>query len=204
MAWRLAKALVRLKDQVNAAAPTRNKVSDGGIGNAEHASRASDHNPWIKINGMGVVSAYDTTHDPSGGVDGSALSESLTKDSRSKYIIFAGRIWKARTGKWETYRGPNSHHHHVHVSVKPESVDNDSPWTIELGGGMPPAPVPPSRPVLKLGSKGQEVRILQSKLGIEIDGQFGYGTQKAVMQFQEKHGLEVDGKVGKATWAKLG
>ena len=61
----MAKSLEVLLKQVNAQAPGRSKVSDGGIGDEEHSSRASDHNP----NAAGVVQALDLTHDPAGGFD---------------------------------------------------------------------------------------------------------------------------------------
>jgi len=127
--WRLAKSLEQLRSQVNTASPKRSKVSDGTIGDAAHASRSSDHNPWIKDSkGVGVVSAMDITHDPGDGVDGNILSRALIKDSRVKYVIFNSQIWKVRTGKWERYTGSNAHKQHVHVSVNPESLDDVRPW----------------------------------------------------------------------------
>ena len=57
--------------------------------------------------------------------------------------------------------------------------------------------------LLKLGSKGSDVKLLQEKLGIAVDGSFGPGTEKAVKEWQSKIGLKVDGVVGDATWAKL-
>lgn len=70
---RLANSLTRLRDQVNAAFPNRNKASDGWIGDASHAASASDHNP----NSQGVVSALDLTNDPANGFDVHALAERL-------------------------------------------------------------------------------------------------------------------------------
>src|SRR5215472_9581086 len=61
--WRVAKSLARLRTQINDAFPQRSKSSDGTIGDAAHASRSSDHNPWIVDDGIGVVSAFDVTHD---------------------------------------------------------------------------------------------------------------------------------------------
>jgi hypothetical protein len=58
-------------------------------------------------------------------------------------------------------------------------------------------------PVLKMGDAGDQVRTLQSALGITPDGDFGPGTKAAVMTLQKRHGLSVDGIVGKATWAVL-
>lgn len=57
---------------------------------------------------------------------------------------------------------------------------------------------------LKLGSKGDEVKLLQKKLNITDDGIFGKQTEEAVKAFQRKHNLEVDGIVGNKTWAALG
>jgi peptidoglycan hydrolase-like protein with peptidoglycan-binding domain len=47
------------------------------------------------------------------------------------------------------------------------------------------------------------VRILQQRLGIPDDGQFGAGTDAAVRKFQASRGLQVDGIVGDKTWAAL-
>lgn len=48
MSWRVAAALGAtgkngLLGEVNARAPTRSKVSDGGIGDARHSASVSDH-----------------------------------------------------------------------------------------------------------------------------------------------------------------
>jgi hypothetical protein len=67
MAWRPAKSLIQLRDQINQIAPNRSKASDGTIGDAAHASRASDHNPWVREGDAGVVTAIDITHDPDDG-----------------------------------------------------------------------------------------------------------------------------------------
>ena len=67
----------------------------------------------------------------------------------------------------------------------------------------PSAPTPD--PVLRTGSRGQEVKDLQSRLyqlgyyTDEIDGQFGGATKSAVIDFQKANGLEADGMVGSET-----
>ena len=58
--------------------------------------------------------------------------------------------------------------------------------------------------LLKNGSKGEDVKKLQNKLGLGADGVFGPGTEKAVKEWQSKNGLTADGIVGESTWAKLG
>ncbi|GAB3624102.1 hypothetical protein GCM10027418_21860 [Mariniluteicoccus endophyticus] len=58
-------------------------------------------------------------------------------------------------------------------------------------------------PVLKQGSKGEGVKVLQRFLKIKVDGSFGPDTLKAVKAFQKSKGLAQDGSVGPATWSKL-
>lgn len=54
--------------------------------------------------------------------------------------------------------------------------------------------------LLKLGSKGDEVKIVQKKLGLTVDGVFGPKTEAAVKEFQKKNGIYPDGMVGPKTW----
>jgi len=64
-------------------------------------------------------------------------------------------------------------------------------------------------PVLKVGSEGNLVRRVQTRLAIydylidEIDGIFGVKTEAAVKQFQFDQGLKVDGIIGTQTWTQL-
>lgn len=62
---------------------------------------------------------------------------------------------------------------------------------------------------IKLGSKGEDVAVLQQKLKDlgynvgNVDGHFGPKTHAAVEQFQSEMGLVVDGIVGARTWATI-
>jgi N-acetyl-anhydromuramyl-L-alanine amidase AmpD len=58
--------------------------------------------------------------------------------------------------------------------------------------------------ILKVGSKGEAVKSLQTFLNITADGIFGKNTEAAVKQYQENHGLVPDGIVGKRTWTSMG
>ena len=65
-----------------------------------------------------------------------------------------------------------------------------------------------SRPVLRMGDKGDDVMELQNELidagfRVRVDGDFGRHTDEAVRSFQELQGLKVDGVVGARTWALL-
>ena len=57
--------------------------------------------------------------------------------------------------------------------------------------------------VLKLGSRGNEVKLLQEKLNLKTDGIFGPLTEEAVKDFQRSNGLKVDGIAGANTLSKL-
>ena len=53
--------------------------------------------------------------------------------------------------------------------------------------------------LLKIGSKGDDVKKFQAKLGLVSDGIFGKGTEEAIKSFQTKNGLTPDGIVGEGT-----
>ncbi|MFI3121340.1 MAG: glycoside hydrolase family 19 protein [Methylococcaceae bacterium] len=57
--------------------------------------------------------------------------------------------------------------------------------------------------LLKVGSKGDDVKKMQEKLGLVADGIFGPGTEKAVKDWQSVNGLSADGLVGPASWEKM-
>jgi putative chitinase len=57
--------------------------------------------------------------------------------------------------------------------------------------------------VLRRGSKGPTVAAVQAKLGLTADGDFGPGTERALMGWQRENGLEPDGVAGPATLAKI-
>lgn len=135
-AWRLAASLQRLRDNVDALAPLRGRQSDGSIGDAAHASRNSDHNPWVEMNGKGIVTAIDITHDPANGCDAERLAESLreSRDPRVKYVIWNRRIFSAtiQAWQWRPYTGSNAHVHHIHISVQAEAerFDDSADWVV--------------------------------------------------------------------------
>lgn len=64
-------------------------------------------------------------------------------------------------------------------------------------------------PILKKGSKGEDVEVLQAMLnatigaGLVVDGNFGSETAIAVLRYQTWKALDVDGQVGPSTWASL-
>lgn len=57
--------------------------------------------------------------------------------------------------------------------------------------------------VLRKGSRGEGVKIMQEALGIGADGVFGPGTERALKEWQAANGLTPDGVAGPATFGKL-
>lgn len=208
MTWRLAESLKTLRSQINEALPIRDKSSDGSIGDENHASRSSDHNPWVDD---GVVTAIDITHDPRNGFDSYKFADFLReiRDPRIKYVISNGRIFSSEVSAWtwRKYSGSNKHDHHVHISVLPRKglYDDSHPWDLEGFGFSPSknAPPVPSVTVLARGTRGAAVEELQRLLKVEVDGHFGSKTEDAVRFYQKSNGLEPDGVVGLYTWLKL-
>ncbi|AXB41312.1 MULTISPECIES: peptidoglycan-binding domain-containing protein [Amycolatopsis] len=197
--------------------PKRDKTSDGTIGDAAHASRSSDHNPWVKdAAGVGVVRAIDIDVD---GIDAAWLAEHLRQRGRNGdrrltdggYVILNRRITNADFSGWHAYTGSNPHTSHVHVSFSRSRYDDRGTWGIVGGGGSTP---PPStgRSTLRQGSTGQAVKDLQAFLNraypayskLVVDGAFGPKTTAVVKEFQRRSGIASDGIVGPQTWTKLG
>lgn len=142
--WRVAKSLLKLRDQINAEFPQRKKDSDGTIGDSAHCPGSSDHCPNISDGGVGVVTGMDITHDPAHGLVAGDVAEQLrlSRDPRIKYIISNRRIanFQALGGQpayaWRPYAGANPHDKHFHISVKPgkagpEGYDTTFDWNIQ-------------------------------------------------------------------------
>lgn len=211
--WVLAPSLVTLIDQVDDLFPGRDRASDGSIGDPAHQTRKSGHNP-----GRGsYVHALDITHDPANGFDSYAFADLVRQrqDPRIKFVISHGRWFKSygpTPWQWRAYDGPSGHFQHVHIEVNEdhEGEHDGSSWfggqsfTQPSGGG---AEV--QLEVLRQGSQGGQVRALQSLLngiagqGLDVDGDFGPRTDRAVRNVQTVFGLDVDGIVGTHTWGAL-
>lgn len=138
-----------------------------------------------------------------------------------------GRGWKCNRGAWQNYTkrafsgAPGGDW--VHVEISNEFADDpdhyDRVFAELLGAAPAPAPTPAPTPApapapaasrrpypgkaLRRGSKGEDVKWTQSKVGATPDGDFGPRTDQAVRRWQSRQGLAVDGIVGPKTWARL-
>lgn len=148
MTWRNCQASLTFVAAVNAKWPGRDKASDGTIGDAAHATRSSDHNPWVVLNGVGIVRARDVDVD---GIDVAWCVEELRKlgqagDPRLNpggYVISNRRITKPDWSGWSVYTGANAHDHHFHTSYSTAAAgfDSQAPWAFLGGPAVPLAPV---------------------------------------------------------------
>lgn len=228
--WRVARSLLTLRAEVDKAFPHRDRASDGFIGDAEHATRDSDHNPFIVVDGVGVVRAGDTDAGPGINPDeahdqvGDAVAEVARRAGkaghpamgRGAYVICESKIASALSGwEWRPYTGQNRHNSHTHVSVAlaRAGFDSTKPWGFAAYVHPPkpvrppvprPKPRPKALPVLRRGvHRPAYVRIVQRYLGLRPDGVFGPKTAAAVSRFKRRHHLPADGVVGPRVWAIL-
>lgn len=221
--YRGAHALAALLTEINARAPRRDKRSDGWIGDTDHRNRTSDHNPWVRLGSVGIVTARDFDHDPTHGADMREIAEEIrvARDPRVKYLIFQGRILRSyaahglKAWQWGPYAGVNAHKLHLHVSVKSERkfYDDTRRWLFPPPTSARP-PRPPAKPTgnrvtapprtLREGMSGDDVRFVQAFIGgVVADGVYGPKTTRAVVAYQRMRGIAADGVVGPATWAHI-
>jgi hypothetical protein len=164
-AWFLVPALRQMLSELNAINPLRSKRSDGTIGDADHRSRQSDHNP----DPDGSVDALDPTDDPAAGIDIAVLWEELRirRDRRVRYAIHDGIWFWGWSGegrgfvpwRWYPYRGDNPHRSHGHISVEDAYENDTSPWWADAGG-------------LDMDSEAVTAAVLEAlrRFGLEADG----------------------------------
>jgi hypothetical protein len=132
MAWYLNPALSAFRTAVNAAYPTRDKASDGTIGD-EHHKPPSDHledadgsvDAWdmdVEVNGKGKPYAADVEH----------LKRVFQAHEASRYWIHNGQI-ASRSNGWrrEAYDGANPHNLHVHWNTRESHENSTKPWEVD-------------------------------------------------------------------------
>lgn len=198
--WHLAASLAELVREADERWPNRPKTSDGSIGDAAHAARASEHNP----DAGGVVRGLDLTR--ASAAMATAVIAAVKADARAWYVIHRGKIY-SRTHDWEArdYDGPNPHTDHLHVSVRSGLVGAVAgPWGLLVKADAPAEPKPvKAPPTLRRGATPAALReTLQRFLGVR-EAVYGDRTVAAVKRYQRQHDLVQDGVVGPKTWAVI-
>jgi hypothetical protein len=137
----LSKAGQQLRLQIDDSYPSRDRTSDGWIGDTRHSARPSDHNPDAKANF--IVRAVDIDRDLAGKKKPDLMPDladqirhAAKSDKRIAYIIFAGKIASPRMGwRWRKYSGINPHDHHCHISFTKKGDADGSFFNIPMIGG---------------------------------------------------------------------
>ncbi len=152
--WILVPCLVSLRQEFNTLAPTRDKSSDGSIGDEAHASSSSDHNPdetgatpYEDSDRLNEVHAIDVDIDlrKAGWTMAKAVEVIVTRhrtgaDDRLQNVIYNRRIW-SRSWGWTAreYTGSNPHDKHAHFSARylTAAETNTRPWGLLEEDDMP-------------------------------------------------------------------
>jgi len=151
MTWVLTPAMRRLRAEVDAIAPQRDRSSDGSIGDQAHASGASGHNPdetgraeYTDSDRVNEVRAIDLDGDlRTPGLTMEDIVQQLVRrcrtgaERRLAYIIYRRRIWGDGAGwREQPYYGANPHDQHAHVSGRPAGDEDTSSYHLaELAQG---------------------------------------------------------------------
>ena len=217
MAWVLTRGLTRVRSELDTVFPSRDRTSDGSVGDQAHASGVSGHNPdrtgraeYRDGDALDEVRAIDVDRDlaPGSATDWMELVvQHLVKKARSgqyvpfRYIIYKGRIW-SRTDGWKTrtYTGANRHDKHAHLSGDyTQAADN---WAGSLGlASLRGGTGLEDSMFVKFGDTGEAVKHLQYRLHYlgyphgAADGVYGQKTADALAQaIRDKTGTTVDGR----------
>lgn len=182
MAWRRARSLIVLEEEIQEVAPG---TTVWDIGDEAHQQRDSDHNP----NQDDVVCAIDVLNNA--GLDLQWFVDTITTTDPPalKYVIYRNRIWFPQTG-WQPYSGKWHSHGHVSAGWGPDGqstgpYDDISPWGLAEGNDMIG---------LSKGDEGQKVKGLQVmvwKAGFDPgprDGVYGPRTSAAVLAMRKSVG----------------
>lgn len=101
--------------------------------------------------------------------------------------------------------------------IQPVEIDGWAGWVNSGRKDFGPADIPTPAPVvpdvgivldypgapLRVGSKGDAVKLVQAVVGAKVDGDFGPATERRVREWQTRNNLVVDGVVGRVTWRKM-
>jgi hypothetical protein len=146
MAPRRTAGAINFEQQLDAAFPERGRP-DGWIGDGEHRSRTSSHNPddtpgsrpeWDgDPDTVPDVRAVDVSDDLGPGVDSQNLVDHLVRLPRLatviRYIIHRGRIWHTRNAFRPGTHDGDPHNEHVHVTFAfTEAADDDTTYDYRM------------------------------------------------------------------------
>jgi hypothetical protein len=145
MAWKLVAGGVKLRDQLNARFPNRDKSSDGAVGDLSHQARPSDHNP----DKNGWVHALDIDENFGkgkwrNGRNAQALADQIVAyaasglpgSDRVKNVVYNDKVASGtyRATRW-VWRGKGyGHFNHIHISFTSKAQKDGQLWPLPILG----------------------------------------------------------------------
>lgn len=140
------EAGVTLREQLNERFPKRDKRSDGWIGNAEHASRRSDHNPDKR----GWVHALDIDEDFGAPGDAEVFASQLIAYCRAGLdhgrilnVVYENRVASGTFQRtfWTWRPDPRlGHTSHIHISFTQAAEQDGRPFLLPIFANAPTPP----------------------------------------------------------------
>lgn len=221
---KLCAAGVTLRDQVNKRWPSRDKASDGWIGDAAHAARdgwgTNGKGSYHNQDPNGVVHAIDLDEDFLGKGRGEKVAKEFAEElaaycragkdgGRIAHIVYEGQVASATANDWH-FRGSGfAHFHHIHISFTNKADNNGSKFELPIFKTDPVIPKPsnkvpayPGRSKLSYRQRNSDVRKMQKQLiakGFNIPtgatGYYGDQTIAAVKKLYSSINKKKDGRV---------
>ena len=150
---------------------------------------------------------------PVGDPDGDRLLKRLLKAPGRlgiQAIIYERKIYSAKSPGGRYYTGVAPHYDHLHIELTWEAARNLTYATCKQV--LTKKKRRAGSRSLQKGSKGADVRWVQRKLGLTVDGIYGDKTLAAVKKYEADYNkrfpnrkqLKADGKVGRLTWRSWG
>lgn len=147
---------------------------------------------------LGYKSAQALVDDACSGIVGQV-------NLMSKFIVKSNLVDELKARDWAAlarqYNGPGYKKNNYHTKM----ADFYAKFKGASGGAVKAAS-DDEITTLRMGMSGSEVSLLQEKLrkigyALNVDGDFGPATKRAVMSFQHDYSLAEDGIVGPLTWS---
>jgi hypothetical protein len=196
----------------------RNIAGDGGHGRGVFQIDDRFHGDWLRRHGAGGPGAVPSVEDGAEyaaqllsanlayGRSKGLSGRRLLKFAAAAYNAGAGGAWKAFQLTGDPDSGTTNRNYGTDILDRLRIVET------HLDG----EPLPPERPLLRLGDVGPAVLELKRALRdwlaandavaaptFRMNTSFGPALKTAVEAFQQANGLEVDGVVGPDTWGLL-
>ena len=140
---KLCKGGEKLRAQIDARWPNRDRRSDGWIGDKAHADRVSQHNP----DSEGIVYAIDIDEYMGKGPDRNgktaqrlanelvayALS-GLPGANRVKYVVYENKLASGTYPRyfWQWRKGSWGHTQHIHISFTTAAKRDSTVWPLPI------------------------------------------------------------------------